>query len=163
MSAARFRPGIDLPAEQITANRRYWESEESVNGIADAMGISKGRLYDLLLPFDADLACRSCGGALGFPHRTARLRGEVTCDRCGFSASRDDVVAGEAEGGNTAMPESPGGSSSAGGEPAASRAEAPPELWTPGSATTPVSQQTLAGALLAGLAVGIVIGAWLRR
>lgn len=163
MSAVRFRPGIDLPAEQVTANRRYWESEESVNGIAEAMGISKGRLYELLLPFDAELACPSCGGSLGYPHRTAQIRGDVECDHCGFEGSREEIEEAAASGpsgpeAGKAGVENPAGAGAGGSPVPVAR-----ELWTPGSGIEPVSQRTVAGALLAGLAVGIVIGGWLRR
>jgi len=92
MSVSRFRPGVNLPTEQVEANRRYWETEESVNAIAEAMDVSKGRLYDLLLPLDAGVTCPSCGGALGFAHRTARQRGVVVCDACGFEGSVDDLL-----------------------------------------------------------------------
>lgn len=163
MSPVRFRPGIDLPIEQVTANRRYWESEESVNGIAEAMGISKGRLYELLLPFDAGLACPSCGGSLGYPHRTAQIRGDVECDHCGFEGSREEIEEAAASGRS-----GPEGGVAGQDTPAGGVADGPPapvarDLWTPGSGATPVSQRTVAGALLAGLAVGIVIGGWLRR
>jgi hypothetical protein len=168
MSAARFRPGVELPAEQITANRRYWESEESVNGIAEAMDMSKGRLYELLLPFDAELACPSCGSSLGYPHRTARLRGDVECDHCGFEGSREEIEGAAGSGGSGSEGSGSGGGTAGQDAQAGDVVDAPPtpvarELWTPGSGATAVSQRTLAGALLSGLAVGIVIGGWLRR
>jgi hypothetical protein len=150
MSTVRFRPGIELPAEQVTANRRYWESEESVNGIAEAMGISKGRLYELLLPFDADLACPSCGGSLGYPHRTARIRGDVECEHCGFEGSREEIQKAPASGrGGTEVGMS-GEDRPAGPVTGGSAAPGAGQLWTPGSGATPVSQSTVAGALLAG-------------
>jgi len=144
-----------------------------VNGIAEAMDMSKGRLYELLLPFDAELACPSCGSSLGYPHRTARLRGDVECDHCGFEGSREEIEGAAGSGGSGSEGSGSEGSGSGGGTAgqdaqAGDVADAPPtpvarELWTPGSGATAVSQRTLAGALLSGLAVGIVIGGWLRR
>ncbi len=151
MSARKFRPGIDLPTEQVEANRRYWESEESVNGIADAMGISKGRLYDLLLPFDAEAACPDCGAALGFPHRTARSRGEGGCDACGFE--------GPVEGLSPAEPDALSG----GGGPDAPDSPAPVH-WTPGAAAAGVPElRQLAAAALIGTAAGLLLAGLLRR
>lgn len=162
MSAARFRPGIDLPAEQVEANRRYWESEESVNGIAEAMGISKGRLYDHLLPFDAEMPCPSCGAPLAFPHRTARVRGDVACEACGFEGDLEALeVGGAPEGvvpGSTPSGTAPtrSGSSPAGDAP---------ELWSPGAgeAAVGIPTRTVVGVSLVGIATGLLLAGWLRR
>jgi hypothetical protein len=136
MSRPRFRPGIDLPAEQIEANRRYWETEESVNGIAEAMGVSKGRLYDLLLPFDADLPLPGVRIALGYPHRTARDRGDRGMRPVRVRGALDDLPpAGEGADG----PRGP------------SRTRRPGRLlhWTPGGYGDPL-QRTVVGVALLG-------------
>jgi hypothetical protein len=151
MSARKFRPGIDLPAEQVEANRRYWESEESVNGIADAMGISKGRLYDLLLPFDAAAACPTCGAPLGFPHRTAKGRGEAGCDQCGFEGNVEGL-----------SPVDPDAAPVAGGPDPAEAAPAP--HWSPGAAALdPARTRQIVGAALFGTAAGLLLAGWLYR
>lgn len=149
MSRPGFRPDIDLPDEQVAANRRYWETEESVNGMAEAMGMSKGRLYDLLLPLDAGHPCPECGTPLGFPNRTARDRGDVECEGCGFEGKRSDLPPA------TDAPESAPGSHDE---------EGPPARWTPGAADgTPPSTRTVVGVALLGMAAGIVLAGWLRR
>jgi hypothetical protein len=151
MSARRFRPGIDLPAEQVEANRRYWESDESVNGIAEAMGMSKGRLYDLLLPFDAEHACPACGSALGFAHRTARDRGMVGCEVCGFEGELSDLPPVDP----TAAPSEGEGGPEEG---------APPPHWTPGAgASGDGPSRNLLGAALVGMAAGLALAGLLRR
>jgi hypothetical protein len=155
MSRPRFRPGIDLPAEQVEANRRYWETEESVNAMAEAMGMSKGRLYDLLLPFDAGAPCPACGMALGHPHRTARDRGDVACEGCGFEGNLD------------ALPEGLSGDAEGPPRPTASDPDAQagaPAHWTPGAGGGEgPSQRTVVGVALLGVAAGIVLAGWLRR
>jgi len=160
MSVSRFRPGVNLPAEQVDANRRYWETAESVNAIAEAMDVSKGRLYDLLLPLDAGVACPSCGGALGFAHRTARQRGVVVCDACGYEGAVDDLldedaVAELAAGDGRLKQPEPG---------SATRGSRGTELWTPGvSERTTTGQRAAIGATLLGLAAGLLLVGWFRR
>ncbi len=165
-----FRPGIDLPAQQVEANRRYWESDESVNGIADAMGISKGRLYELLLPFDADRPCPECGAPLGFAHRTARQRGDLSCGACGFEANLDDLPELDAEA-LSALAALRGGARAPSGEDDApaggegSRQGGSPLLWHDGAAAAapPLSRNALVGVALLGTAAGLLLARLLRR
>ena len=86
----------DAP-EARKANRLYWESDQSVNAVAELLGVSKGRLYDLVAPLPVDIACPDCNQGLSFPNRTARDRGLVTCDTCGFEGDRDDLEGAEAD------------------------------------------------------------------
>ncbi|TVP43741.1 MAG: hypothetical protein EA350_13185 [Gemmatimonadales bacterium] len=160
MSVSRFRPGINLPAEQVDANRRYWETEESVNAIAVAMDVSKGRLYDLLLPLDAGVACPSCGGALGYAHRTARQRGVVVCDACGFEGQVDEVPGAEASG----DPATDGDRSKRPAPGSATKGPKGSEMWTPGvSERTTTGQRAALGATLVGVAAGLLLVGWFRR
>ncbi len=149
MATPRFRPGVELPADQLEANRLYWESDASVNGIAEKMGVSKGRLYDLLLPLDAGAPCPECGSPLGFPHRTARDRGVVGCDRCDFEGDLASLPSAGDEGDGTP------------------RREPDDDLvlhWAPGGSGDPLGgQRAVLGAALLGMAAGLVIGGWLRR
>lgn len=165
-----FRPGIDLPEQQVEANRRYWESEESVNGIAEAMGISKGRLYELLLPFDADRPCPECGAPLGFAHRTARQRGDVSCGACGFEGNLGDLpeLDAEALAALAALREGAGASSEGGTGSEEGEGDgrgSAPLLWHDGAATAapPLDRSTLVGVALLGTAAGLLLARLLRR
>jgi hypothetical protein len=79
--------------QQAHANRLYWESERSVAGIADEMGISRRALYDLILPRPAGTACPECGGGLEFRNRRAFDRQEATCRECGRESAAGEATA----------------------------------------------------------------------
>lgn len=134
------------------ANRRYWETSESVNGIADAMELSKGRLYDLLASLPVEAPCPECGGVLAFEHRTARDRGHLTCQACGFETGVDEV-----DGGTEVRPHPAvsGRSPARGGEAGRSGAGA-------ASGLAPSGDGVVVGALLVGVAAGLALGRWLR-
>lgn len=117
------------------ANTLYWDSDASVNDIADELDLSKGSLYGMIEPRGADLACPECGAELEYPNRTARDKGYVTCPACGLE-EEEEVVRGLA-GEEIALVPTPEG------EAAARRA-----LW--------------ATALL-GAAAGLLLARWLRR
>ncbi len=68
------------PSER--ANRLYWSSQESVNAIADVLGLSKGRLYTLIRPLAAGRFCPDCDAEMVYENRTARERGEASCAAC---------------------------------------------------------------------------------
>ncbi len=74
------------------ANRLYWESELSVNNIADELGLSKGTLYGLVRPLPTGEPCPECGSELVFENRTARDRGLGTCPACGAEADAEEAV-----------------------------------------------------------------------
>jgi len=133
-----FHPALELPDEALQVNRQYWLSDGSVNGIADTLGISKGRIYELLLPLDAGSPCPGCGGPLGFAHRTARDRGEVGCPGCGFEGSLETLASLD-----------------------------PPPAPRPGTRSVPDQAQEpeewaglgmLVGGLVAGVALGFLLG-----
>ena len=73
------------------ANALYWESQLSVNQIADEMDVSKGRLYGLIQPIGAGLPCPRCSSEMGYANRTARERGFLTCPSCDFEQDEDQV------------------------------------------------------------------------
>ncbi|MEX2528123.1 MAG: hypothetical protein WEA09_10845 [Gemmatimonadota bacterium] len=72
------------------AQRLYWDSERSVNAIADDLDISKGRLYDIIRPLPVDVACPRCGEPLAWPNRTGRDRGLLVCPSCGLEVEEAD-------------------------------------------------------------------------
>lgn len=124
-------------------SERYWTTDDSVNGIADKLGISKGRLYELIRPLSVDGSCPACGGGPPVhPNRTARDRGDVECPHCGWEGSLSDV-----------SPEPPAVDRD---RPAPSVTEiedgAPPAPFTP----------SVVGGVLVGMAFGLLIGRWVR-
>jgi uncharacterized Zn finger protein (UPF0148 family) len=83
----------DERASAENANRLYWESDRSVNKIADELGLSKGALYALVEPLVTDAGCPHCGVALVFSNRTARQRGLLDCPGCEAEVLESEVVA----------------------------------------------------------------------
>ena len=124
------------------ANDRYWSTSESVSQLADDLGISKGRLYELILPLGLDGACPECGsGPPGYPNRTARDRDEASCPQCGWEGSAAELDPAE-----PAPPEGPDG----------------PLFHSPLS-TPSLIPSTVLGGVLVGLAVGLLVGRWSRN
>lgn len=131
-------PRTHDPKAVAEANRLYWETDSSVNQIADDLGLSKSSLYGLIEQLETGQSCPDCRSDLVFPNRTARDRGMVSCPACGFEAQADEVFAVAAVEGATAKLRA-----SAGG----------------------VSHNTrvLAGTALLGLATGMLLSSVLRR
>lgn len=134
MADAPTHPDGDPEARE--ANRLYWDTDESVNGIAERLELSKGRFYDLLTPLPVDRSCPNCGAPLGFANRTARDSGKVSCPLCSFETEFDE------------LDESPDLASLT--HPAA---RVPDGVH---------GDAALLGAALVGVAVGIALGRWLR-
>ncbi len=120
------------------ANRRYWDTEASVNHIAEELGLSKSSLYGLIEQLETGLACPDCQTELVFPNRTARDRGMVSCPACPFEAQSDEVL--ESVDGEVAVTER-----------------------TFSSLTTGANGRVLAGTALLGVAAGLLLGSVLRR
>ncbi len=119
-------------------NRMYWDSDESVNRIAEQLDLSKGALYGLIQPAPADGTCPDCGSPLSFGNRTARDRGLAECVACALVGEPTDRVP------STALAaHNPG--------PAPIRE---PRVW---------SGRALAGSLLLGVVAGVLIARVLRR
>jgi hypothetical protein len=72
-------------------NALYWESQQSVNQIADEMDLSKGMLYGLIQPIGAGLPCPRCSFEMEYANRTARERGFLKCPSCDFEQDKDHV------------------------------------------------------------------------
>lgn len=117
------------------ANTLYWDSDASVNDIAEDLDLSKGSLYGMVEPRGASLACPECGSELEYPNRTAREKGFVTCGNCGLEED-EEIVRGLA--GEVVM------------LPKASPDEA-------------AARRTLWATALLGAAAGILVARWLRR
>jgi hypothetical protein len=76
--------GNDLDPRETRANALYWDSDASVNEIAEQLDLSKGTLYGMIRPRTAGVACPECEGEMEYPNRTAREKGFVTCALCGY-------------------------------------------------------------------------------
>lgn len=83
----------DTESEQLAAkaNRLYWDSDRSVNQIADDLSMSKGSLYEVVEPWPAGVSCPRCGEEMTYPNRTARDRGFLDCPECGFEEEESEV------------------------------------------------------------------------
>ena len=73
------------------ANALYWESDRSVNQIADEMELSKGMLYEMIHPLRSGRPCPRCSSDMEFTNRTARERALLTCSSCRFEADEEEV------------------------------------------------------------------------
>ena len=123
-------------ALKARANALYWESDDSVNDIADGLDLSKGALYGLVDALPANEACPECGGGLEYPNRTAREKGFVTCPECGLEEELALIRAAAEEDATAHVP-----------------------LGAPAEG---VPARTAVAAGLIGLAAGILIGQWAR-
>jgi hypothetical protein len=68
--------------DRAEANRLYWETDESVAGIARRFDLSRRALYEAIEPLPAGRACEMCGAPLSFENRSARLAGDAACPIC---------------------------------------------------------------------------------
>jgi hypothetical protein len=73
------------------ANQLYWESDKSVNQIADQLELSKGMLYGLIKPLPAGLPCPTCSSDMEYANRTARERGLITCSSCALELNEGEA------------------------------------------------------------------------
>lgn len=130
------------------ANELYWGSNRSVNQIADDLDLSKGALYQIIVPLDAGSACPRCGSEVVYPNRTAKERGLVDCPECEWDGSTDEAV-------------QPEDARRAGGPPVRRRAEAvsAPPAPTPDGA----GMRSVVGGALLGAAAGLALVLWARR
>jgi hypothetical protein len=76
---------------EARANQLYWESDKSVNQIADEMELSKGMLYGMIQPLAAGMPCPRCSSDMEYANRTARERGLITCSSCSLELDEKDA------------------------------------------------------------------------
>lgn len=151
----------DHDALSAEANRLYWDSDESVNQIGEALDLSKGVLYGLITPLPAGLPCPQCGEEMVFPNRTARDKGFLECPECGMEEEEAAVQAfwdGEADGDSLVGSE---------GLAFAQRARGAMRKAVDGGRAR-VSEMSpqgriVAGTALLGVAAGLVLGAYFRK
>lgn len=80
-------------AQHERANRLYWNSSDTVDRIAERLGMSRNALYTSVRPAPAGADCPDCGGELVFPNRTSRTAGRAACLDCGATAAVADLPA----------------------------------------------------------------------
>ncbi len=131
------------------ANRLYWNSEQSVNSIAEVMGLSKSSLYGLIDPLSSESKCPDCSAEMVYRNRTALDKEALSCPSCGLqtgnsSGTKPKPAKGDASADSPvdATEERSAGSPSSTGRP---------------------SNRVLAGAALLGVAAGIVVAAAIRK
>jgi hypothetical protein len=160
ISMSSEHPDQDTLFEE--ANRLYWESDQSVNQIGEALDLSKGVLYGLITPHPAGLPCPGCSEEMVFPNRTARDRGFLVCPECGMEEETSAVLAfwdGEDDSDEVEAPEEPRALGRRAGE-AMQRA-----VSTGRDRVTNLTPRgrIIAGTALLGVAAGIALGAHFRR
>ena len=132
--------------DERRANELYWNSDTSVNQIAEDLDLSKGTLYGMIRPMPTGLACPDCGEELLFANRTARERSMVSCANCGWEGEDDEAVPFGGDGGVT-LPRY---------ADEADRADPPLALER-------VRNRTVLGGALLGAAAGLALVFWARR
>jgi ribosomal protein S27AE len=76
----------DASANEVvraSANRLYWNSADTVDEIAERLGIGRSAIYSAIRPIPADADCPHCGAGLVFANRSARAAGRARCPECG--------------------------------------------------------------------------------
>ncbi|MDX1645574.1 MAG: hypothetical protein R3304_00415 [Longimicrobiales bacterium] len=158
------------PAVMERANALYWESDKSVNQIADELELSKGALYGIIEPRPSGLGCPLCGDEVVYSNRTAEERDMLDCPTCDWDGGPDETVpyqeladgsgqegagvgsfaAAEATSEDVAGP--------SGADPRRDARRRVPPRRVPGA-----SFNTVAGGALLGAAVGLALVMWAKR
>lgn len=146
------------------ANELYWESDRSVNQIADDLELSKGALYGIIEPESSGLGCPLCGDEVVYSNRTAKEREVLDCPTCDWDGNPEEAAVhhesahrSPSERTGVALPtsdddEAPVGTSSR---------DAPARVPPPAGSRVPMS--TIAGGALLGAAAGLALVLWARK
>ena len=129
-----------------TANRLYWGSGRPAGQLADELGISRSKFYALIEPLTVERSCAACDGTLIFNSRTDREAGRGRCSACG-----SPVQVQLEESARTAAREIP----------PMQGASRPAEIVRR-HVSAPEGRDLWISAAL-GVAVGLLVTAWLRR
>lgn len=138
------------------ANDLYWNSGASVNQLARELELSKGALYEIIRPMASGLPCPCGGGEMAYTNRTARERGFVSCTTCGLEDEEEHVRDYLDERDNASALELTGP------DPGLPHVRTDPPMEALEASPRPLEKLLVASAL-AGLAVGLVLGGFLRR
>lgn len=158
------RENLQDMAERATL--LYWNSDRSVNSIAEDLGLSKGRLYDLIRPLSSGRPCPNCQSELVFPNRTARDKDDPLCPVCDEGLGQVPVSV-RRQGSAETRGSAPGISEERAPEAATGRNEAervaPESTGRRGSpSASPDTGGVLAGFLI-GAVAGVILGRFLKR
>jgi len=76
---------VDTATEALRerANRLYWTSSDTVDGVAEKLGMSRHALYAAVRPAPAGQRCAVCGKRLVYTNRSNRAASLATCSGCG--------------------------------------------------------------------------------
>jgi ribosomal protein S27AE len=146
------------PAVILRANSLDWESERSVNAIADDLDLSKGALYGLIEPAPGDRDCPECGADTVYANRTAQQRDRPTCSECEWTAKLSTT---ESYDPSEAVTSPPGRSKAADSSARDRSREAQPLIRRPSTVASP--RNSIMGGALLGAAVGLALVLWARR
>ena len=140
------------PEIAANANEFYWDSDRSVNQIAEDLDLSKGALYAALVPLPSGNGCPLCGDEVGWPNRTARDRDQLSCQTCEWSGNTSHTVTyGDCGSPLDDTHEAVAIADDRDGPVAPSASLAAPRL------------STVAGGAILGAAVGLALVFWARR
>lgn len=135
---------------KLRANQAYWQSNASVNELAERFDLSKSALYSLIAPLPAPGSCPTCKGRVEYPNRTARDKDLVQCPACGFEGSAAEAAATPdadlLEDRSAALDPAP-------------RGLPQPSTWL----GNPPERHLWLGGMLLGMAGVIVLARWTRR
>lgn len=147
------------------ANELYWESDRSVNQIADDLELSKGALYGIIEPEPSGLGCPLCGQEVVYPNRTAKEREMLDCPTCDWDGDPEEATmhhesahGSPSERTGVELPSSDGDQAPPVGT---SPRDAPARVPPPTAARVPMN--TIAGGALLGAAVGLALVLWARK
>ncbi len=73
------------------ANELYWRSPDTVDQVAEQVGLTRNALYGAIRPEGTGAECPSCGEDLIFPNRSTRSAGRGLCLGCNQSVALDDL------------------------------------------------------------------------
>lgn len=141
------------------ANALYWNSDRSVNQIAEDLDLSKGALYGVIEPQHSELGCPLCGDETVYANRTARDRDLLACPTCDWDGTSDETVAVSPPRGNR----SSRGVDDWGGGPDPVDAEMDGALTPAPFDMTPERTRSVVGGALLGAAAGLALVLWARR
>lgn len=169
------------------ANELYWDTDMSVNRIADELDLSKGALYERIEPLSTGRSCPDCGEAAGIANRTDRDRRRASCEACGWKGSATETTEPAAEPARSSPDDDEGGSgpsprrrsprpaqesengatrdAAQGGAGVEDEAVSAPVARTAATPPPPrprVDMRTVAGGALIGAAVGLAFVLWSR-